>query len=172
MPEPRPVILIDCSSSMALQEGVKRRIDLAADVLQTVLAATPHVRVVAFGITVAEQIGLEPGPNLKLPEPVGGTPLDLALTYISQRGWRPDRIVVISDGRPDDTGGALTAARALAPVTIDALFVGDDADKAAIGFMRVLALAGGRCGVSGLRSLADPEKLAAEIVPRLSGPAR
>jgi uncharacterized protein YegL len=167
-----PVLLLDTSSSMASPEGVKRRIDLAADVLQTVLAATPRVRVVTFGVTVAEQIGLEPGPNLKLSEPVGGTPLDLALSFIPQRGWRPDRIIIISDGRPDDTGQALAAARALAPVTIDALFVGDDADKAAIGFMRVLALAGGRCGVSGLRSLANPQKLAAEIVLRLSGPAR
>ena len=174
MSEP-PVALFDTSGSMAFtdDESARRRVELATEVMQGVLAATPRMRVVTFGVQVAELAGIEPGPNLQLPEPAGGTPLDKALGYIAERGWRPNHIVVISDGQPDDRQAAIAAAKALAPVVIDAIYVGPDTDPAAIGFMRVLSLAGGTVhGISGRRSLANPEKLADEIVLRLGGPAQ
>jgi hypothetical protein len=164
------VALVDTSGSMAQREGSRRRIDLLTDVLQQVLTADPTLRVITFGSVPEELTGTEPGRNLQLPEPCGSTALHLALEYVAQ-GPLPIRLVVISDGSPDDPQAALAAAKALAPVIIDAYYVGPDDDRAAIGFMRALSLAGGRPGVAGLRSLARPEALAAEIRLRLGGPS-
>jgi hypothetical protein len=160
------VALVDTSGSMAQREGSRRRIDLLADVLQQVLAADPAIRIIAFASIPEELTGAEPGRNLRLPEPCGSTALHLAFERAAQ-GPRPNRLVVISDGSPDDPQAALAAAKALAPVIIDAYYVGPDDEHAAIGFMRALSFAGGRPGVSGLRSLARPEALAAEIRLRL-----
>jgi hypothetical protein len=165
-------ILADISTSMILPEGARRRCDLLEDVLQRVLAADPTARVIAFGSVPQELPGLEPGANLKLPPPAGSTALHLALEHLAT-GPKPGRITVISDGQPDDPQAALSAARALAPVIVDALYVGADGDRAAIGFMNALRLAGGDArGIAGARSLAKPEALAGEIVLRLSGPSR
>lgn len=164
------VALADTSGSMAQREGSRRRIDLLADVLQQVLTADPAFRIIAFGSVPEELTGTEPGTNLRLPEPCGSTALHLALEHVA-RGPRPTRVVVISDGSPDDPQAALAAAKTLAPITIDAYYVGPDDDRAAIGFMRALSLAGGRPGVAGLRSLARPEALATEIRLRLGGPS-
>jgi hypothetical protein len=166
------VILADISTSMVLPEGSRRRCDLLEDVLQQVLGTDPTARVIAFGSTVQELPGLEPGANLRLPEPAGSTALHLALEHVA-KGPKPSRLVVISDGQPDDPQAALSAARVLAPIIIDAMFVGADGDRAAIGFMNALRLAGGDArGIAGARSLAKPEALADEIVLRLSGPSR
>lgn len=162
------VALVDTSGSMVQREGGRRRIDLLADVLQQVLTADPAIRVITFGSVPEELTGVEP--NRRLPEPCGSTALHLALERVAQ-GPHPSRLVVISDGSPDDPPAALVAAKALAPVIIDAYYVGPDDDRAAIGFMRALSLAGGRPGVAGLRSLARPDALAAEIRLRLGGPS-
>jgi hypothetical protein len=164
------VALVDISGSMAQREGSRRRIDLLADVLQQVLTADPVIRITAFGSIPEELTGAEPGRNLRLPEPCGSTALHLALERVAQ-GPCPHRLVVISDGSPDDPQAALAAAKTLAPVIIDAYYVGPDEEPAAIGFMRALSLAGGRPGVAGLRSLRRPEALAAEIRLRLGGPS-
>jgi hypothetical protein len=164
------VALVDTSGSMAQREGGRRRIDLLTDVLQQALGADPTIRIITFGSAPEELTGTEPGRNLRLPEPCGSTALHLALERVAQ-GPRPSRLVVISDGRPDDPQAALAAAKALAPIIIDAYYVGPDDERAAIGFMRALSLAGGRPGVAGLRSLARPEALATEIRLRLGGPS-
>jgi hypothetical protein len=165
------VVLLDRSGSMAGASGSQRSIDLAAEMLSRLLIECPTVRVVAFGSTVTELTGLEPGPSLRLPEPGGGTRLDLAFDHIAG-GKRPRRIVVLTDGMPDDAEGALAAARRCAPVRIDALYTGRDGDWRALGFMRQLAMAGGPMGISGRRDLANPLALARELQLRLSGPGR
>jgi hypothetical protein len=163
------VILADVSGSMDRIEGSRRRIDLLQDILRQVLPDVPGARVIAFGSVPTEIHGFEPH-TLGLPPPAGGTALHLALALVT-KGPRPTRIVVVSDGRPDDPQAALTAARALAPLVIDALYAGPDGDSTALGFMRALSFAGGRPGVSGARSLANSQ-LADELRLRLTGPAR
>jgi len=164
------VILADVSGSMDRLEGSRRRIDRLQDILRQVLPDVPAARLIAFGSVPIELRGFEPN-ALGLPEPAGGTALHSALELVA-RGPRPTRIVLISDGNADDPQAALAAARALAPVTIDALYCGPDDDRAALGFMRSLSLAGGRPGISGARSLAAPKALADELKLRLTGPAR
>lgn len=165
-------ILVDTSGSMATLEGTRRRIDILRDVLVMALADAPQARVVAFCSIPMELVGLEPNiTNLKLPEPAGSTALHLALNLAGRRP-KPARIVVISDGQPDDRLAALRAARELNPVRIDALYVGLDDDRDAIGFMQTLALCGKRGGTVGIRSLKQPEVLANELRLLLGGPAR
>jgi hypothetical protein len=164
-------ILVDTSGSMASLEGSRRRIDILRDVLVLALGDAPRARVIAFSSVPQELTGLEPhAANLKLPEPGGNTALHLALDLSGRT--KPDRVIVISDGLPDDRVAALRAARALNPVTIDALYVGPDDSSDALGFMQTLSLCGTRSGSVGLRSLRRPEALAGELRVLLGSPTR
>jgi hypothetical protein len=154
------VILADRSGSMATPEGGGTRMSLLEAALIPVIQEYPHAAVVAFGSFPEEVKGFEPR-TLRLPEPAGSTALHLALEHVAK--WRPERIVCISDGEPDDRVAALRAARALAPVEISAIYVGCDGNRDALGFMQSLAGAGGRPGLVGVRSLARPEALSTEI---------
>jgi Mg-chelatase subunit ChlD len=169
----RSVIVLDVSGSMAFPESGRYRIDIAADVLRMALTKTPAARVVLFNALPMELVGLGPTiSSLKLPPPDGSTALHLALNLIGKMTPKPTRVVVISDGQPDDAEAALRSARALAPCAINALHVGPDNDAAAVAFLRELASAGGVQGASGVRSLTDPAALADEIVLLLRGPAQ
>jgi hypothetical protein len=154
-----PCLLLDVSGSMSHREGAseRRRIDLLAEALTQTLPAVPGARVLTFSHTVQELAGWEPR-RFTLPEPAGGTALHAALEAVARLVPRPERLLLISDGEPDDPQAALTAARGLRPMMINALFVGDDRDAAAKGFMRALAIAGG-----------DPRSIASQL--KLDKPA-
>jgi Mg-chelatase subunit ChlD len=168
-----PVILLDTSGSMAFPESGGQRIDIATEILRLTLNKTPTARVVIFNALPMELVGLGPTiGSLKLPPPDGSTALHLALNLIGKMTPKPTRVVVISDGQPDDGEAALRSGRALAPCAISAFHIGPDNDAVAIAFLRELASAGGVQGVSGVRSLTDPSALADEIVLLLRGPAQ
>jgi hypothetical protein len=158
-------LLFDNSGSMGARDiegSARSRWDNGLVVLNNVVAQIPAVRIVTFGLHVQELHGFEAG-SMSLPPPMGGTPLHAAFELAAANSPRPDRIVVVSDGLPDDAQAAFLAARTCAPCVIDALFVGRDGDRTALAFMRALALMGGRRGVAGLRSLSQPKALASEI---------
>lgn len=168
-----PFILIDTSGSMGtpvIQAQMRPRIELLRDVLQIVLHEHSKARLFAFSSEPRELEGFEQTHGLVLPEPDGSTALHLALAYVGAR--RPmSRLIVMSDGVADDPAAALAAVRELAPLTIDALHIGDETDRNAIGFMRKLSLAGGTGrGRYGVRDLSKPGLLAAEIRLMLTGP--
>lgn len=166
-------LLIDTSGSMAYPVGPRQRIDIAADVLRMILAKTPHARVVIFNSYPIELVGLEPtARSLKLPQAGGGTAVHLALDLVAAMTPKPDKVVVVSDGEPDDDQAPLRSACALAPCEINAFHIGPNNDTAAVSFMQELARAGGVPGTSGARSLEDAAALAAEITLLLGGPAR
>jgi uncharacterized protein with von Willebrand factor type A (vWA) domain len=166
-----PCLLLDVSGSMSHREGERRRIDLLAEALAHALPAA-GCRVLAFSHSVQELTGLEPR-RPKLPEPGGGTDLAAALQAVAHLTPRPDRLLVISDGEPDDPQAALTAARALRPMTIHSIFVGDDRDHAAKGFMRALAIAGGDPrSIAQQLKLNQPANVAKAATLLLTGPAR
>jgi hypothetical protein len=167
-----PCLLLDVSGSMSHREGERRRIDLLAEALAQTLPAVPGARVLTFSHVVQEVTGLEPR-RLRLPEPAGGTDLAAALTAVAGLEPRPERLLLISDGEPDDPQAALTAARALRPMMINALFVGDDRDHAAKGFMRALAIAGGDPrSLARQLKLDKPADVAKAATLLLRGPAR
>jgi hypothetical protein len=173
MPTPA-AIAFDNSGSMGTRDVAgsdRSRWDNGLVVLNDVVAQFPDTRIVLFASTVTELRGFEPG-KLGIPPPMGGTMLRDCLDYIAD-GPKPSRLVIISDGLPnDEPGEVFKAARRMAPLVIDTFFVGADGDRAAASFMRTLSLMGGRKGVSGIRSLNEPQKLAREIAGLIGGPRR
>lgn len=172
------VFLADCSFSMDERDGARgefswsatgpRRIDRLAKVLDYVLRRVRLRALVCFS-DVPEEVTLRG--RVLLPEPSGGTALHLALDYVAAMVPPPERVIVLSDGSPNDVGLALTAGRRLAPMVIDAYYVGADGDRLALQFMADLAACGGTGGKSGVFDLAEPELVGAAVVLRLTGPA-
>jgi hypothetical protein len=169
----RPIILADVSSSMATRDGGsdQRRIDALRAVLAEVLCSAPDARIVAFCSIVFELPRPEVVPDVRLPEPGGSTDVAAALTYVGE-GPKSGRLIIVSDGQPDDATAAFAAARRLAPLTIDTFYVGPESDFGAIGFMRSLTFMAGRPGVAVVRSLARPKQLATEIAGLIGGSGR
>jgi hypothetical protein len=120
------VILIDASGSMDTLEGSRTRMALLTDALRLVLPVTPGARVVAFAGMPQELRGLEPGPALRLPEPAGGTDVAAALDFIGAMQPRPSRALLLTDGLPDGAQDAINAAKRLAPMIIDCIYIGPD----------------------------------------------
>ena len=157
------VILLDVSSSMSRPvAGGQRRIDVLAAILKNVV--TPDVRLIAFNDSV---FALEHGQPL--PEPDGSTALHLALDHASRLS--PRRVIVISDGQPDDGEMAIAAARSLCCV-INTFHCGDETDRGAVAFMKRLSLLSrGGVGRPQIANLHKPEKLAGELRLLLAAPA-
>jgi hypothetical protein len=162
------VILLDTSTSMAEPIGSRRRIDVLADILCQALPSTPGVRLFGFSSAVTELEGATSEHGVHLPEPAGGTALHFAIRHVAP--LRPSRLIVISDGEPDDADAALSAAREL-DCEIITYFAGDERHHAAVGFLRALAWCSadglGRAAVTDLR---DPRRLAGELQLLLTGP--
>lgn len=122
-------ILADVSGSMAEPaDGGRRKIDVLREALQS----AGDARLVAFSTHPRDV-------RERLPEPDGGTALHLALAHVA--GAR--RLLVISDGHPDDARLALTAADRLGDVRIDVVYCGPEHDLTGMDFMRRLARGGG-----------------------------
>jgi hypothetical protein len=162
MPHPT-VILLDTSTSMAEPIGSRRRIDVLEAILHQLLPSTPGVRLFAFSSAVRE---IEQ--HARLPEPEGGTALHLALAHAASLA--PARVVIISDGEPDDADAALAAARGLG-CAVATYFAGSDDNHTAIAFLRALAWCSadglGHAAVADLRA---PGRLAGELRLLLTGP--
>lgn len=159
--KPGVVLLADCSMSMSYHDQVgnpKRRIDGLADLLVYILQRTRLQGLVCFN---ERPIEVPLAGHIKLPEPSGGTALDLALWHIRGMVPRPTRVIVITDGEPNSEDLALAAARALQPMPIDAYYVGPEGNTPALAFMERLAKIGG--GRWGEFDLTEPMRLGEEI---------
>lgn len=124
------VILADVSGSM---RGEKIR--LLTEALTRLWPGLPKAALISFSAFPTRIHGPE-----ALPVPHGSTNLAGALELATT--LHPAKVIVISDGRPDDEEGALAAADQI-PGMIDVLYVGDDDNTEAIAFMKSLAMAGG-----------------------------
>lgn len=162
---PGAIMVADVSSSMAARDNPLsplRRIDHLAAVMGQILSRVRLQRFLCFSSTVVE-IPLEG--HISLPEPSGSTALEFPFLYIqSEVTPPPARIIVLCDGEPNNEDRALDAAAMLAPIPIDAYFVGNDRDHRAIDFMRRLSAAGGPGGRTGRFDLAKTDLLANEVV--------
>lgn len=128
------VVLADVSGSMASTAwGGRSKHSLLRDAVAATLQPGQH-ELMAF----SDGVQLLARPAM-LPEPVGGTALHLALKAALERN--PGRILVISDGEPDNEAEALAVAARFAGV-IDVLYIGSDANVAAMRFLQALARAG------------------------------
>lgn len=171
------VILADVSSSMDDRDGSQfgmnlppRRIDRLAQVLDYLLKRVRVQALIGFS-DFPEEILLSG--RVVLPEPHGGTGLDVAMEYVFGLRPRAERLFVLSDGWPNNPRKALEWAKRLRPMVIDAYYIGPDGLDAGAEFMRQLASAGGPGGKSGHFDMFDPTLLGSELHRRLlAGPQR
>jgi hypothetical protein len=114
--EQRTFLALDRSGSMAEQCESGRKIDALRREVTRLRETGARFRQVVFDWTIEEvdEIG----------EPRGGTDLAGALSYCEAHGAK--RIIVVSDGYPDDAVRALSAAESLARsgCRIDVFYVG------------------------------------------------
>ena len=131
--------LVLCDVSGSMQEsagGGRRRIDHLREALAVVLRPDHALMAFATGATWINSAA-------ELPEPSGGTALELALALAATR--EPAATLVISDGQPNQPALALDVAKRV-PGIINVLYCGPDNDADALAFMRQLARTGlGQC---------------------------
>lgn len=129
------VVLLDCSGSMHQAVGARRKIDHLKDHLVRIWPDTRNCRLLAFNSSVWPLTG-----PMAVPEPHGGT--DVARALEEARRSLPGRVLLISDGTPDDADAAIAVAASMICV-IDVIYVGPDHDAEAYRFLRRLADVGG-----------------------------
>jgi hypothetical protein len=183
-----PNLLLDCSGSMneRMRNG-KKRIEGLRAVVQNVQAKKPTA-MIAFGPTFGFNESKDPNvfnpyeddapkdgdryvlPEMRVvdfvsevPEPQGGTPLHLAIDFARQKGV--GRLLLISDGQPNDMALAMTAARNFGG-KIDVVYVGDPGDMGSI-FLDDLAKATGGQRFEG--DLTDVRELENTVIGLLTG---
>lgn len=154
------MLLIDTSGSMVanVRKSGKRRIDALRTVVEQ-LQSRGHVPMIAFGGPYDAQVRFVD----RVPEPDGGTPLAIAIPFAKQYG--ANRLVVVSDGMPDDPNGSLDAARQF-DGRIDVVFIGDPGDGGDDFLDRLAKLTGGT-RLQG--DLSETGKLAGAIIGLLEG---
>jgi hypothetical protein len=164
------VVAMDVSISMASFVGLtgKTRHDNLQQSVANVMAK--GVPPSTFWLAFNDKTVIVERPQDGLPPPDGGT--DLAGCLLEARRYRPTRLLVISDGEPNDKASALTNALLLS-CQISTIFCGDEADRAPQRFLRELAACSraGMLGTAKVLSLAKPEDTTEEIL-RIAGPSR
>lgn len=157
------VIVVDVSGSMDLRDvdgkPGQTRYSVACDELDRLQASMPgRVAVVAFSSTVQFVWGGRP------PFLGGGTDMAEALRFIKPADGCGMRIVLISDGEPNDQAETLTEAKRFTS-PIDCVYVGPEGARGA-AFLKQLASATG--GQSATKQI---PQLAAHIAGLLGGKA-
>lgn len=183
-------LLLDCSTSMgAKMRNGKTRIDNLREIVKNVMAKKP-VPMIAFGPTFGrpevaprdpdvfnpyeddapkDSYGYNPTP-LKvvdyvdsIPDASGGTPLAEAIDFARQHGV--GRLLLISDGAPNDPKAAMASARAFGG-KIDVVYVGDPGDFGSF-FLDDLAKMTGGQRFEG--DLAEMKEMTGTVIGLLTG---
>jgi len=124
------LFLLDVSGSMDDKIGEKRKINHLRDVMSTY----PDAKILCFSSNINKVSGKS------IPDPNGSTNLAKAFKYINDNviaSERPERVVLISDGEPDDEYDALEWSKNLS-LPIDIIFIGKKESKG-YRFMQKLA---------------------------------
>lgn len=131
----RRLFLLDVSGSMNERIGEKRKINHLCDVM----ANYQDAKILCFSS------GIGKAPSMQsIPDPDGSTNLGKAFKYINDNTVeieKPERIVLVSDGEPDNERDALEQAKNLS-LPIDIIFIGEKESKGN-RFMHQLASATG-----------------------------
>lgn len=150
------VIVADISGSMSGKKFERLKAGLAE-----LVESVPGCKILAFNDLAVWVEG--PG---SIPTPDGST--DLAQALEKANAAFPPRVVVISDGHPNNDVAALAAAERC-PGQIDVRYIGPDDDRHAIAFMQRLAHMGGGQVVTG--DLANDAAICGPVRAMLGLPA-
>jgi Mg-chelatase subunit ChlD len=150
------MLLLDCSGSMGarMQNGKTRMQGLREAVRD--IQAEKEMPMAQFGY------GFEPSLITSIPDASGGTPLHLGIDFC--RNQKSGRVIVISDGYPDNPNFALEAAQRFGG-RIDVVFIGEPGE-AGEAFLKRLAESTG--GESFTGDLKDPKQLAGQVIALLT----
>jgi Mg-chelatase subunit ChlD len=151
----RSLLLVDVSGSMGerIQSG-ERKIDALRKVVAT-LQETTRFPLAAFGTHTAGQVEVVD----VVPEPQGGTPLDLAIDFANAQG--ATQLVVVTDGEPNDEQAAFSSARRFGG-RIDVFYIGNANTRGSRFAAELAAMTGGTCGLTDLGGA--PKVLAGKIM--------
>jgi len=157
-PSSGATLLLDVSGSMAEADGAGdvRRIDVLATVLGDVLCRVQLQSCVTFGHRGVTEMPLSG--DINLPAPAGGTPLADAMQWALQQDTAPRRLVVLSDGEPNNRDECYALADKCREhgIIVDAYFCGNPRDRSCREFMDNLAGRGAPGGRSGNFQLTGP----------------
>ena len=148
------IVIVDVSGSMdsadvETPEGLQRRYKVAVQELTKLQATLPgKVAVVAFSSSVEFCPGGVP------PFRSGGTDLAGALHFVHAADDTGVRLIVISDGAPNDPAAALTQARQFVS-PIDVIYVGPEGGEGAEFLRRLAKASSGSYGAQSLAQLSD-----------------
>jgi Mg-chelatase subunit ChlD len=156
----RSLLLVDCSGSMGeiVQnpgERAIRKIDALRKVVDD-LRTTHPVPVAAFGVRAQGQVEVVD----VVPEPQGGTPLDLAILFGKDQG--ATRLVVVTDGEPNDESSAFEAATQFGG-PIDVFYVGHRHGRGPAFAKELAERTGGTYGLTDLGSTSGTKALVGKI---------
>ena len=128
------LFLLDVSGSMNERIGEKKKINHLRDVM----ANYQDAKILCFSSNVHKLSDTQ-----SIPDPDGSTNLGKAFKYIiaDTEVEKPERVVLVSDGEPDNERDALEQAKNLA-LPIDIIFIGEKESKGN-RFMHQLASATG-----------------------------
>ena len=148
----RSLLLLDCSSSMGLSVGYSttRRIDALRKVTEELVQTHP-VPMAAFG--GSNQVEIVEAPI----EPVGGTPLHIAIDFGREQG--ANHLAVVTDGEPDSESAAFAAARQFSN-PIDVFYVGNPNGRGATFAKELAKMTGGEAHIT---TLDKPKELKAKL---------
>lgn len=125
------VFLLDVSRSMNEKVGKERKIDHMRDVMD----GYPKANKFCFSDDVYDE--------QNIPEPNGGTNLAKVFRFLQNREFKAKRVVLVSDGLPDDESSALSEANKLF-MPIDIIFIGDKGSKGERFMERLASATGGK----------------------------
>lgn len=130
----KKIFLLDISGSMDMYVEGKSKLDHLRDIMRDY----PEARKVCFSSDVYCEVDRNGNVDCVIPMSAhGSTDLARAIRYLRTLAKRPERIVLISDGEPDDSNAAIREATGFS-VPIDIIFIGQ---KGSSGEMFMIKLA-------------------------------
>lgn len=116
----KKIFLLDISGSMDMYIEGKSKLDNLRDIMREY----PEARKVCFSSDVYCEVDRNGNVDCTIPMSAhGSTDLARAIGFLRTLTKRPERIVLISDGEPDDSNAAIREATGFS-VPIDIIFIG------------------------------------------------
>jgi len=136
----KKIFLLDISGSMEMYIEGKSKLDHLRDIMKDY----PESRKICFSSDVYCNVDRNGNVDCTIPASAhGSTDLARAIGYLRGLAKRPERIVLISDGDPDDPHAAMREATGFS-VPIDIIFIGQKGSSGERFMINLAKFTGGR----------------------------